>query len=141
MTDIQLVDDSTGRIAGISPYGEVYTAPVAYSTAYYITVDVADTAFEVVPGVSGKQFVMTSMLISSSKTFGTATTAETVTLYEGYKADLDTIVNTFTQIDLLKNERLIATSLNLISNTAISIIAIATDTNVNITIAGYYVPV
>jgi len=141
MTDVQLVDDSNGRVVGISEFGELYTAPISHSLSYYVKVDTAAQAFEIVPGIAGKKFVMTSMLISSSKTFGTATTAETITLYEGYKADLDTVVNTFTEIDLLKNDRLVATNLNLVSSTAISLIAIATDTDVNITIAGYYVPV
>lgn len=139
MTDFTLFDEKEGIAAGISPRGELYTAPIEYSIAYYVSIDAADTPFEIVQGKSGKRFVMTSMLLSSSKTFGTATAAETLHLYEAYTADLDIVVNTVTQIDLLKNDRLVATALNLATSDAISIVASATDTNVNVTIAGYYV--
>jgi len=141
MVDVTLFDEKEGRAAGISPRGELYTAPIEYSGAYYISVDETNVPFEVVQGRSGKRFVMTSMLLSSSKTFGTATTAETVVLYEAYTADLGTVINTVTQIDLLKNDRLVATALNLATSDAISIVATATDTDVNITIAGYYVDI
>lgn len=141
MTDFQLVDESKGLVASISPYGEQYVAPISYSIPYYVPITIAAQSFEIVLGKSGKNFIITDMLIATSKTFGTATTAETVTLYEATTADTDTQLKIIAQIDMLKNDRLVATGLNLLTGVARSIAAIATDTNVDVTVAGYYVPV
>jgi hypothetical protein len=140
MTDFQIVDEKSASTAEISGIGEQYVAPRYYSDSYYLSVNLADTAFEVIPAKSGKKFIITSLIFASSKTFGSATTAETLTLYEASPADIDASLKIFTQIDLLKNDRLVATGLNLATSTAVSLIASATDTNVNVTIAGYYVP-
>lgn len=141
MTDVTIFDDKSQSAALVSVNGELIVAPISYSEAYYESVNLADTAFEIVSAASGKRFVITSMLLATSKTFGTATTAETLTIYEASPADLSTSLKTIAQIDFLKNDRLVATGLNLASSTAVSLVASATDTNVDVTIAGYYVSV
>lgn len=138
---VNLFDDKSQALAKISYLGEVITAPVAYSEPNYVAITTAATAYEVVPGKSGHRFVITSMLIATSKTFGSATTAETVTLYEANSATPGTVISITAQIDFLKNDRLVATGLNLAISEANSIVSIATDTNVDITLAGYYIPV
>ena len=140
-TQVSLFDDKTQAVARISYLGEVITAPVAYSEPYHVSVTVPDDAHEIVPGISAHRFVITSMLIATSKSFGSATTAETVTLYEASSADIDTIIKITAELDFLKNDRLVATGLNLAIGEATSIVAIATDVNVSVTIAGYYIPV
>ena len=139
MTDVTLYDDKSQTAAQISANGELVVAPISYSTAYYQSVDVALTPFLLVPAQASKKFIINSILLASSKTFGTATTAETVTIYEASPADLDTNLKTIVQIDLLKNDRMIATALNIASSTAVSLVATATDTNVDVTLGGYYV--
>ena len=139
MTDITLFDDKNQTSALISFNGELIVGPISYSTPYYVSVDSLNIAKEVVPAKSGNLFIITGLLIASSKTFGTATTAETVTIYESSPADLTTQLKIITQVDLLKNDRLAITGLNLASSEAVSLTAIATDTNVDVTIAGYYI--
>jgi len=139
MPDFQLVDERTGLAAGISSRGELFTAPISYSEPHYVSIDVAATAFEIVPGKAGKKFVITSMLLASSKTFASATTAETLTIYEASTADLDTNTKILVQLDMLKNDRMVATGLNIATSNAISIAAIATDISVDVTVSGYYV--
>jgi len=139
MTDVTIYDDKNHAAALVSVNGELVVGPLSYSTAYYKLVDVATTPFEVVPASSGKKFIIDSMLFTTSKTFGSATTAETLTIYEASPADLSTNLKTVAEIDFLKNDRLVATGLKLATSTAISLVTTATDTNVSVTIAGYYI--
>jgi len=139
MTDVTIWDDKNQAAALVSVNGELVVGPISYSTAYHKTISTADTSFEIVPAVSGKKFIINSMLLATSKTFGTATTAETLTIYEASPADLSTNMKTVAEIDFLKNDRLVATGLDLASSIAVSLVAIATDTDVSVTIAGYYI--
>jgi len=141
MTDVTIWDDKSQAAALVSVNGELIVGPISYSTAYYKLVDVTATPFEVVPAVSGKKFIIDSMLLTTSKTFGSATTAETLTIYEASPADLSASLKTVAEIDFLKNDRLVATGLKMATSAAVSLVASATDTNVSVTIAGYYVTV
>lgn len=103
---------------------------------------VRNTAYEIVKGKTDKRFVITGILAASSKTFGSATTAETVRLYESAVEDIDTNLETIFQVDLLKNDRIVATGLNIITSVGRSLVGIAIDDEaVDITLAGYYIPV
>lgn len=139
MTDVTLFDEKSQAAALISVNGELIVGPLSYSVPYHQLVDAVDTPFEIVPAKSGMKFIVTSLLLATSKTFGTATTAETLTIYEASPADLSANLRTFAQIDFLKNDRLVATGLNLSASTAVSLVASATDTIVSVTIAGYYI--
>ena len=139
MTDFQQVEEKTNNVAGISNEGEQYVSSRYYSKAYNVIINDISIAFEIVPAQAGKKFIITSMLLATSKTFGSATTAETLNIYEASPADLATELGIIAQIDFLKNDRLVATSLNIAASDSVSIVASATDTDVNVTISGYYV--
>lgn len=139
MTDVILFDETTQTPASITVDGELVVGPVSYSTAYHVTVDIVDTAFEIVPANGSLKFIITSMLLASSKTYASATTSETLTIYEANPADLDTNLRTAAQIDFLRNDRLVATSLNIATSASVSLVASAADIDVSVTIAGYYV--
>jgi len=139
MPDIQLFDEQSQSYAGVSAEGEQYVSARYYSDPYYESVAVAGTAYEIVPAKSGKRFIVTGLLLASDKAFGSSTVAETLTIYEASPSDLDTNLKTFTQVDLLRNDRLVATGLNLRTSTTVSLVAIATSAKVDVTIAGYYV--
>lgn len=123
----------------VTPRGELVIAPLAYSEPYYVSVAAAATAYTVVPAVAEKRFVITSLLVASDKTFGSATTAETLTVYEANAAAIGTSLKTIFQVDMLKNDRMVATGLNLITTKARALVAIGTDNKVDVTVAGYYV--
>jgi hypothetical protein len=123
----------------VTELGELVTAPLSNSTPYYVSVAIASTPYLVVPAIAGKCFLITGLLIASDKNFGTATTAETVVLYEANAADLSTNIKTITQVDLLKNDRLVATGLNLVASNARALVASGTDSAVDVTVAGYYI--
>lgn len=136
----QLFDAVRNVFARITSLGEVVTNDYDYSEPYYVSVDSVGDAFEVVAGKPGKCFIVKSLLIASSKTFGSATTAETVTVYEANPSDLTTSLKIFVKLDLLKNDRMPITGLNLKVGKVNSLVVVATDTDVDVTIAGYYVP-
>ena len=140
MTDFTIFDEKGQVAALVSPNGELIVSPLSYSDPYHETVDVAATPFEVVPALTNKKFIINSMLLATSKAFGSATVAETLTIYEASPADLSANLKIIAQIDFLKNDRLVATSLNLSSSEGVSLVAIATDTDVSVTLAGYYIP-
>ncbi len=140
MPNFQLVDEKHSILASLTSLGELRVAPYAYSTAYYISVNSVNVPFLLVPAVAGNKFVITAILLSSSKTFGTSTAAETVTIYEANAADLNTNLKTVTQVDLLRSDRMPVTGLNLVTTGAYALVAQATDTSVDLTIAGYYIP-
>lgn len=138
---VHVRDPDTDIAAKVSPDGELYIAVRDYSTAYYISVNIADTPFEVVPAVANKRFIVTDILIASDKAFGSSVDAETVTIYEAHPADLDTNLKTFTQVDLLRNDRMPVTGLNLATNETVTLVAIAASASVDVTIGGYYIPI
>lgn len=131
--------DENGFNVLVSKNGELLVRPLKYSNPYYVLVDTPDTAFEVVPAIASMRFVMTGILISTTKTFASATTAETITIYEANAADLSTNLRTIFKLDMLKNDRLPATGLNLQMANSRSLVAIGSDASVDVTIAGYYV--
>ena len=102
-----------GARALVTDRGELVVASLAYSDPYYADVNLADTPFIIVPAKANRHFVITGLLLASDKDFATATTAETLVIYEANPADLGTNLRTVTQVDFLRNDRLVATGLNI----------------------------
>lgn len=138
---VNIRDPDTDVAAKVSPDGELYVAARSYSEPYYVSVSTATTAFEVVAGKAKKRFILTAILLASDKAFASSTVAETVTIYEAHPADLDVNLKTVTRVDLLKNDRMPITGLNLVSSESTSLVAIADSASVDVTLAGYYIPV
>jgi len=136
-----LRDPDTSIAAKVSPDGELYVAKRAYSVPYYVNVDTATIPFEVVRGIANKRFILTAMLILLDKGFGSTVDAESIVIYEAHPSDLTTNLKTFTIVDLLRNDRFPVTGLNLATSETVSLVAIADSASVDVTLAGYYVPV
>ena len=139
MTDVTIFDDKNQAAAQVSVNGELIVGPLAYSTPYYVSVAAASTEYEVVPAKAGKKFIVTSMLLATDKNYASPTVAETLIIYEASPADLSTNLKTFTKVDFLRNDRLPISGLNIATSTAVSLVAIADSTAIDVTIAGYYV--
>ena len=141
MLPVNIKCSKTKNSALVTEYGQLVTAPISYSTPHYVDVAVLNTTYEIVEGKTGKQFVITSLLIASDKDFGSSVDAETITIYESAAEDISTSLGIIFQVDLLRNDRLVATGLNLITSKGRSLVGIATSAAVDVTIAGYYIPV
>ena len=131
-------NDGLNRVK-VTDQGELVTGALDYSEPYYVSVAAAATPYLVVPGKACKKFIVTGLLLASDKNFGSATTAETLTIYEANPADTSTSLKTIVQVDLLKNDRITPTGLNIQITDARALVAIGTDSAVDVTIAGYYV--
>ena len=139
---VQIEDKGSKASVRVTEFGQLVTAPIAYSDPYYVSIAVANTAYEIVAGKTGKRFVVTGLVIASDKNFASSTVAETVTIYEAPADALDTSLKVVFQLDLLRNDRVVATGLNIISSTGRSLVGQApTSAAVDITFSGYYVPV
>lgn len=126
--------------AGVTDQGELVVAPLEYSTPYYISVAASGTPYEVLLGKAGFCFVITGLLLASDKNFGTSVDAQTLTIYEAHPSDIGTSTKTIVQLDLLRNDRITPTGLNIRTSSTVSLVAIGTDSAVDVTIAGYYIP-
>ena len=139
-TPVSITGSGNKVEALVSSRGELITGTLSYSIPYYIKVAVAATAYTVVPGIAGKQFVVTDVLLASDKNFASSTAGEVIHVYGAHPSDIDTALDTVVQMELLRNDRLVSNGLNIITNVACAIVAIAPiDTAVDVTIAGYYV--
>lgn len=136
-----ITDPSSSHAAIVTARGELVTGAFSYSSPYYKKIAVANTAYEIVKGLSGKQFVITSIILASDKNFASATAGEAVNIYGAHPSDIGTSIDAIFSLELLKNDRLFGTGVNLITAEACSIVGIApTDAAIDVTIAGYYVP-
>lgn len=139
MLPVIIQDKNTKNSACVTENGQLIVAPISYSEPYYVKLAVLNTPYEIIPGITNKAFVITGILIASDKNFASATVAEAVTIYEAAVEDISTQLKILFQFDLLRNERVVATGLNIITNTARSLVGIApTSAAVDITLAGYY---
>lgn len=138
-TPTNIRDADEGTAAKVTSGGVLVVGSLSHSTPYYISVAAATVEYQVIEGKAKKSFIVTGLLLASSKTFGSATTAETLTIYEASPADITVSEKTIVQLDMLKNDRFVATGLDLLVSNAKSLIAIATDSSVDVTISGYYI--
>jgi len=135
-----ILDPANRYEAKVSSRGELVVGTLSYSAPYYVNLAVANTAYEVVLGKAGKQFVITGIVLATDKDFASSTVGERINIYGAHPSDIDTSLDTIFSLELLRNKVFSETSLNLITAKACSIVAIApADATVDVTIAGYYV--
>ena len=124
--------------ASVSKYGEVVTAPYDYSTSYFQNFGTADTAYNFVPPIQNQFFVITAMILQANKNVN-ATTGQVVDVYEAESATTTTIDKSLFQIEMIKNDRVILTGLNIRTTAGKFLNGKTADDDVLATVAGYYV--
>jgi hypothetical protein len=138
MIDTQLKDGrGAGTYACITKRGELVVGPADYSTPVAKTLTVADTAVNFFGPRSGKQFVVTGVLIGTNKDVGV--NGADVFVYEAATADTTTVSVALMELQLLKNDARDITGLNVIVGEGKFVNAKSDDTTVFITVLGYYV--
>lgn len=138
-TPTNIRDSESDAAVRVTKNGEMAVGPLSHSYPYYVSVALLNTEYEVVPAIAGKCFVITGFLIASDKDFGSATVAETLSVYEANPADITINEKTILQVDFLRNDRLVATGLDLLVSESKALVAVATDSAVDVTVAGYYI--
>ena len=140
MIKVHLKDPATGTEATVTKRGQLVTGPLSYSSAYFASASVNDTAAVLVVPRAGERFVMTGILLDADNGVSTNVGAEVI-IYEAISATSTTATRTVLSFSMVKNSNRIITDLNLICTEGAWINVKTDDNTVNATMMGYYVKV
>lgn len=138
MVNITIKGTETGKIAKVTTRGELVTAPLDYSTPVFHSLTVDNTADTWFKPRAGERLVITGLIIQTDR--NVATTGVTVDIYEATAEDSETIDTQLVQFDMGRQDTILLTNLNIIITEGKFINAKASDSNVLITISGFFVP-
>lgn len=126
-----------GGEACITTRNQLVVAPLDFSTAYPVTANVINTAFNFVPPVASKRFVVTDILLYANK--GVGASDATVDVYEATSATESTIDKSILAIEMLKQSSRDLTGLNLLISEGKWLNIKTDDNTIFATVMGYYV--
>jgi len=136
--DVKIKDGKgSGSQACVTSRGQLVVAPLSFSTAYAVSATVVNTAYNFIEPVSGKQFVITDILLYANKGVGVADA--TVVLYAADSATTLTETKIILSIEMLKNSSRDITGLNLIMVEGRWLNIKTDDNTIFATVMGYYV--
>lgn len=124
------------RHAKVTKRGELVVAPLNFSTPIFQNINVAGSAFNFFKPITGQQFVITTVIADADRNIGANGT--TVDIYEATGVTETAISSQILKFDMQKQTSKILTGLNIGTSGGKWINAKADDTNVLMTIAGYY---
>jgi hypothetical protein len=136
MFPIVIRDPGTGTGQRVTTNGESVTGLLGYSEPYYSRLEIDDQVYNVVPGLAGRRFLMTGILIATTRNI---VGEKQVDLYESLLATTDIHDKDILIIDMQKSERVYLPLVNVATQEGRHINAHAEDSEVDITIFGYYV--
>jgi len=124
--------------AEVTEYGQLVTGSYSYSTTYFQNFAVASTAYNFVPPIQNKFFVVTLIILQANKNVN-ATTGQVVDIYEASSASSTTIDRSLIEVEMIKNDKIILTGLNFRTTEGKFLNGKTEDDDILATIAGYYV--
>lgn len=137
MFKFSLFDSVNNTSQKVSSNGEAITRVYDYSEPYFKSLSVDNDVYNVVEGVAGWRFVITGILVASSKAI---TNEKTVHIYEAITADSSDHETLILTLDMVKNERVYLPLTHVATKNGRHINAHADDSVFNITVFGYKVP-
>jgi hypothetical protein len=127
-----------GVVAEVTRRGQLITAPIQYSSPFIASLIAVDTAYNLVFPETGKDFVITDLLITGTKSIDNVIDA-TVIIYEADSEDTLDVLNTLFHLSVPRSGIIPMTGLNVITENNTKYINIKTsDATVNCTLMGYY---
>ena len=130
-----------GHSVRVTSYGQLVTAPVAYSQASSQKLEVDDTAYNLASPEASNLIVITDILLYANKSVS-ATTEAIVTIYESSVGPSEAdVTTTLLQTEMLKQSSRDITGLNLVTTEGTWINAKTSDDDVFVTIMFYYLPI
>lgn len=138
MIDAKIVDTTSHNHAKITSRGELVVAPFNFSSVQFQNMNSDNTAFNFFGPSANQQFVITTVIADADRNVGA--NGATVDIYEADSATEGTIVKQILKFDLVKQTSKILTGLNLAITTGKWINAKSDDSNILMTIGGYFVP-
>lgn len=136
-TKIHITDTTTNFHAKVTKRGELIVGAVDFTTPIFNEMTVDNQPYNFFGPTANKQFVITTVIADANRDIGA--TGVTVDIYEADSATESTISKQILKFDMLKNTSKILTGLNLAITKGKWINSKADDSNVLITIGGYYV--
>jgi len=125
-----------GVDAKVTSRGELVVGSLDYSAPFYVRTTVDDQVYNVVTAKAEHRFVITGVLIGTSKAIvGTATIA----LYEALQNTDSAAEKDILTIDMIKEDRIYLNLFNVGTEPARYINITATDSQVDCTVFGFYV--
>lgn len=131
------ITGANGEQAHVTPAGQLVVAPSNYSTSIFTKLDVADTAYNFIVPVSGKQIVITDIIATANKNVGVGDAA--LVIYEATAPDTLVVAETIFNTEMIKNSDKDLNGLNLITNSGVWINAKTDDDDIFLTLMYYYV--
>lgn len=138
--DFHIRGGSGNYKANVTKYGELIVSAYDYSTSYFQTFDVANTAYSFVPPIQNQFFVITSVILQANKNVN-ATTGQIVDIYEATNASTTTIDKSLFEFEMIKNDRLVISGLRIKTTEGKFINGKTEDDDILATLSGYYVSV
>ena len=133
-------DSKTGQSARVTRFGQMVVAPLAYSEPVTIEMDVVDTAFNFLTPESGKNIVITDILVSANKDVSNVDPAE-IEIYEADEFDSLILAPSIISPRLVRAGNLPLTGLNLLVPEGKWVNAKTNDNNILVTLMFYRVAV
>lgn len=139
MTISTNIEDGSGSSnkAKVTNRGQLVTGPIDFSRAYSVDVDTINTAFNFVPPIAGKRFVITDILLYANRNVGV--NDATVEIYEATGATVTTVSTSILLAEMLKQSSRDITGINLIVSEGRWINIKTDDNSIFATVMGYYV--
>lgn len=134
---VTIRDPQTTAGQSVSGNGETIVRAYDYSAPHYVKLTIDDQVYNVVKGQVGRRFVMAGILIATSKAI---VGDKTVQIYESLTADSGVHDTDILSIDMVKSERIYLPVTNVSTQASRHINANCDDSEVDITIFGYYIP-
>ncbi len=139
MIKTQIEDGSgNGRVATVTPIGQLVSAPFAYDDTVFRELAEPDTAYNFYPPKAGQQFVITGVLFRADKQVSSTVDA-TVVIYEATTAATTTVSKVLIQFAVVQGDIINPTALNLLVNEGRYVNAKTDDDDIHMTILGSYV--
>ena len=129
--------EDQGNQVKITRIGQLVTAPFSYDEAKFISLAVDDQGYTFYQPLAGKQFVISTIILTADKNVATDCTVE---IFESTTEDDPTVSKSILNIEMLKNSARDLIGLNLIVSEGKYLNGKTDDNNVAATIMGYYIP-
>jgi hypothetical protein len=117
---------------------QLVTAPLEFNDTYYAMLDTITIPFNLITPRTGKQFVIDGLIISGDRNINN-TTGAIVSIFEADAADSAVSTKQIFSLDVGRLDRGNATGLNIITTEGVWINATTDDTNISVTLIGYYI--
>lgn len=134
-TEVTIVGPN-GKPARTTSRGEFVVAPIAYDEVGNANMAAANTAYNLFEPRAGKQFVVTTILITAKKS---VTTDEVVDIYEATSTSDTVIAKSIMQIEMLKSTARDFIGLRLLISEGAFVNGKADDAVTLVTMMGYFV--